>query len=99
MVAWSPDGMHIATAGDDGTARIWDAETGEEQLRLTGHMNWLWSVAWSPDGTHLATASEDGTVRVWEASSGLEISDIRLASPVWQATWSPDGAYLATTSA
>ena len=29
-VAWSPDGHHILTASDDGTARIWDATTGEQ---------------------------------------------------------------------
>ena len=29
-VAWSPDGHHILTASVDGTARIWDATTGEQ---------------------------------------------------------------------
>ena len=27
-VAWSPDGTRLATAGDDGTVRIWDPTTG-----------------------------------------------------------------------
>ena len=34
-VAWSPDGHHILTASNDGTARIWDATTGDNTLTLT----------------------------------------------------------------
>jgi WD40 repeat protein len=55
----------VATGGDDGTARIWDAGTGGEQLTLTGHVDALSGVAFSPDGTRLATTSYDGTLRVY----------------------------------
>jgi WD domain, G-beta repeat len=47
----------------DGTARIWDATTGDSTV-LTGHTGPVSGVVWSPDGTRLATASADGTVRV-----------------------------------
>ena len=33
----SADKHRILTASSDGTARIWNAETGDELLRLTGH--------------------------------------------------------------
>ena len=35
--AYSPDGKQIVTASDDGTARIWDAATGQEVRHLSGH--------------------------------------------------------------
>ena len=37
-VAWSPDGTHLATAGDDQTVRIWNRTTGETTATLTGHV-------------------------------------------------------------
>ena len=36
-VAFSPDGTTVATAGSDGTVRLWDPATGTEQRHLTGH--------------------------------------------------------------
>ena len=64
-IAYSPDGSRIATTSVDGTARLWDATTGAEQLALTGHTGQIASLAYSPDGTQLATGGTDGTVRVY----------------------------------
>jgi WD40 repeat protein len=33
--SFSPDGQRIVTASDDKTARVWDAATGTELLKLT----------------------------------------------------------------
>ena len=35
--AFSPDGRHIVTSSRDGTARVWDSETGRELNVLKGH--------------------------------------------------------------
>ena len=71
-VAWSPDGHHILTGSPDGTARIWDATTGENTLTLT-HTDWVMAVAWSPDGHHILTGSPDGTARIWDATTGEQV--------------------------
>jgi WD40 repeat protein len=66
----------IVTASDDGTARIWDAQTGQELHRLEGHTGRVWSAAFSPatpGGTgsrFIVTASDDGTIRTWDAQTG-----------------------------
>src|SRR6185312_7432131 len=72
-VSWSPDRGRIATASDDRTVRIWDAELGSELLTLRGHRDAVWAVAWSPDGARIATASRDRTGRIWDSRHGTEL--------------------------
>ncbi|HLZ31917.1 MAG TPA: BTAD domain-containing putative transcriptional regulator [Chloroflexota bacterium] len=73
-VVFSPDGHRLATASQDGTARVWDAMSGQQQLTLRGHTGAVNAVAFSPDGRLIATAGDDRTARVWDASSGQEFS-------------------------
>jgi WD40 repeat protein len=54
----------------DGTAKVFDAATGDELFTLSGHTDSIFGLAYSPDGTRLATASHDKTVKVWDAASG-----------------------------
>ncbi len=65
-VAFSPDGKHIVSGGNDKTVRIWDATTGQPIGKpLTGHEDRVTSVAFSPDGKRIVSGSDDLTVRVW----------------------------------
>ncbi|MCI0461123.1 MAG: serine/threonine protein kinase [Gemmataceae bacterium] len=76
-VAFSPDGKRLASAGQDGTVRVWDARTGQPLLTLRGHPGAVLGVAFSPDGTRLASAARDQTVKVWDAQSGKELLTLR----------------------
>jgi WD40 repeat protein len=97
-VAWSPDTTRILTAGEDNTAKVWDAQTGEELAALSTHAHYLGRADWSPDGTRIATASLDGTTRIWDAATYEEIQVLSGNShPVeMPGIWSPDGARIAT---
>ena len=74
--AYSPDGSLIATASLDGTARLWNADSGEPVLRLPKLSGEVTSVTFSPDGRHLATNTHpQGIVRVWTINND-ELLDI-----------------------
>ena len=75
---FSPDGMRIATASADGTAKIWDAANGKELLTLQASSEgWVDSVAFSPDGKLLATAGDDKTTRIWDSVTGKELLTLK----------------------
>lgn len=70
QVRISPDGRWIASASADGTAMIWDAETGAHMDTLVGHMAGVSCVAWSPDSETIATGSDDKAIRLWNRTTG-----------------------------
>jgi DNA-binding SARP family transcriptional activator len=113
-VSSSPDGKRLATASHDTTARVWDAETGDELLTLCCHESTVSQTAFSPDGTRLATASADATARIWDISPSLASGSAAAAAPAVEiqelltlrghndwvrgVAFSPDGQQVATAS-
>jgi eukaryotic-like serine/threonine-protein kinase len=96
-VAWSPDGVQIVSAGNDKTAQVWEALTGDHLFTYTGHSDRVNAVAWSPDGKLIASASSDSTVQVWEADTGIYLFTCRGHSDQVNAVaWSPDGKLIAS---
>jgi WD40 repeat protein/tetratricopeptide (TPR) repeat protein len=98
-IAFSLDGMRLATASWDGTVKVWDAISGKELFSLSGHTAEVLSVAFSPDGKRLATASDDRTAKVWDAISGKELFSLSgHTGGVYGVAFSSDGKRLATAS-
>jgi WD40 repeat protein len=97
-LSFSPDGKRLACGYRNGAVRVWDAATGRELLKLTGHTRDVWGVAFSPDGQRLASASIDQTVKLWNAATGQELSTFRrLAGAATAVAFSPDGRRLVAT--
>ena len=65
-IAFSPNGLSIASGSVDETIRLWDVITTQHKITLTGHSSAIASLAFSPDGQILASGSFDSTVRLWE---------------------------------
>src|SRR5207302_138837 len=72
-VAFAPNGK-VATAGADGTVRIWDPSTGV-QLHKLQQPGKAVGVAFSPDGKSLAATSAGlgGTLVLWDVATGKEL--------------------------
>ncbi len=99
-VAISPDAKTIASAGQDGTAKLCDLGTKQVRHTLRGHVGDVNCSAFSPDGKTLATASDDMTVKFWDVDSGQERFTptlIGLNLPVHRVEWSSDGKLLLTS--
>ncbi len=88
----------VATASEDGTARIWDLSTGQMLVELRGHIGAVTSLGFSADGDRLLTGGRDRTIRVWDPSTGDQYVVLRghrdtLAS----VGFSPDGTVIVGT--
>lgn len=65
-VAFSGDGKTIMTAGNDGTTRLYDAETGAPGWTVDHRM--MVNADLSPDGKWLAVSKADGSVDIWDVT-------------------------------
>ncbi len=63
-----PDGARVLTASDDGTARLWDASSGETLGVREGHTKSVRSSVVPTNAAHVATTSDDGTAQLWPAA-------------------------------
>lgn len=63
---WLPGGDQIITASWDRTAILWDVETREPLVPLTGHDRELTYAAAHPTQRLVVTSSSDSTFRLWD---------------------------------
>ncbi|MBL9137050.1 MAG: serine/threonine protein kinase [Verrucomicrobiales bacterium] len=108
-VKFSPDDRWLASLGEDGVLKVWDAVETREIASWVAHSPtknqdlhpWtpMHSLAFSPDGKRLATGGPDGWVRIWDFTSRRELLALESdPGAITALDFSPDGSLVATGS-
>src|SRR5262249_28681693 len=95
---FSRDGQWIATASEDGTARLWHARPRGERGALEGLTRLVPGAGFSADGRRVVNGGLED-VRVWDAESG-KLNAVLAGHPglVKGLSFSPDGRRVVTAS-
>lgn len=101
-LAWHPNGAILASAGQDGKARLWDAATGKEIAAVDGGAAWVEHVAWLPAQDNrrpplLATAA-GRILRIWTEQGALLHEYADHSSTIAHMQWHPPRNELALAS-
>lgn len=94
-VAWSNDGLSVASVGSDGGVRVWDAVSLQGRQSLFGHKGPVYSLRFSPIDNRLATAGWSGDVRLWDIDTGEQLESFAgFDVDVWGVAFTADGQTL-----
>lgn len=107
-VQFKSDGSSILTGSADGTASVWETETGQRQLVLPPpHLQAsppetrrrdIFTASFSPNDQLIVTASRSGRATVWRADDGDLVTEFLHDHWVTHAEFSPDGKSVLTAS-
>lgn len=95
QITYNADGSLLASAGLDGTVRLWTMPEGTSRAVLHGHLAAVWDVDFSPDGASLASGGSDGRLCLWDVESGALLWNTKLAVAIQVVAFSPDGKRIA----
>jgi periodic tryptophan protein 2 len=65
-LSFSSDAQNVATGGDDGKVKLWNASSGFNFVTFTEHSSSISAVEFAKQGQVLFSASLDGTVRAYD---------------------------------
>ena len=112
VVRFSPDGMYLASGGDDAAIVIWTQKlkpiqfgSSTEKIQwsnqkiIRGHLSDIYDLCWSPDSNYIISGSIDNTAKIWSIDKGKNLQNIQDHSHFVQGvSWDPRNKYVITQS-
>lgn len=93
QIVYGPGERWVASAGNDGTIRVFETSSFERVARMPGHPGGTTALAFYKNGERLVSAGADQRIRIWELPSGKEIGALSPApSRIEQIFLLDDGA-------
>jgi WD40 repeat protein len=101
--SFSPGGQLFATAGADGTIRVWKLN-GALLNEFSAHQSentasGVKDIEFTPDGQQLVTVGEDGALRVWNVEGQLKWEKMDYGAGIASLSINPTGKQVAITGA
>ncbi|CBH13722.1 cell division cycle protein, putative [Trypanosoma brucei gambiense DAL972] len=101
---WSPDGLRLASGGNDNQLLLWDMRTlsmnSTPSMLLNKHTAAVKAIAWNPVQHNLLVSgggSDDKMLRFWNTSTGECISNFNAESQVCGVLWNHGGTELVSS--
>ncbi|KAI8146608.1 WD40-repeat-containing domain protein [Fennellomyces sp. T-0311] len=88
---WRPDGMMLASGGNDNIVHLWDARSTKPKYTKTNHSGAVKAIAWCPWDTNLVATGggrEDTHIHFWNSSHGGKVKSVHTGSQVTSLLWS-----------
>ncbi|NJO15473.1 MAG: hypothetical protein HC877_06920 [Thioploca sp.] len=94
-IAFSFNGLQLATGGFDRTIRLWNKD-GKLLTKFKGHAGTIGNILFTHDGKQVLTTASDGFAKLWDLE-GNQLAIFRgHYKPIRSAILSPNGKLLAT---
>lgn len=88
---WSPNGMQLASGGNDNLLNIWDVNQSTPKFTMDHHQAAVKALAWCPWQQNLLASgggTADRTIRFWNTQTGSCLNSIDTKSQVCSIQWS-----------
>lgn len=98
-LAFSPNGIYLASGAGDGTIYITNALLGVTEWVLVGHSGTVFSLTFSPDSKTLASSGADRKIRLWRTPKWEPLAEWNghRDQAVGALLFLPDGAFLTSS--